>query len=122
MASPFPVFTHFFAACSHNTAFHDSGSLSNPYARKCHYALATTTMQTGCFLTAFVPLVTCSDCVPACSHPCASSQQLPMGWVQHPLPEQDFHSVPANPYKDRKPSAVRGTASVWQRSGYTFKA
>ncbi|EOB08463.1 hypothetical protein Anapl_08347 [Anas platyrhynchos] len=69
-----------------------------------------------------LPLATRSERVPACSHPCASSQQLPMGRRRQPLPGHDFHSVPASPYKARKPGADRGRASVWQCSGYTFKA
>lgn len=120
MASPFPIFPHLFAAHGHRPtkAFHDSGSLSQPNAQK-----RSVHPPSGRGAHWLLPPGICSHLQLTVSvFLPAATPVLPLGRRRQPLPGHDFHSVPASPYKARKPGADRGRASVWQCSGYTFKA
>jgi len=67
------------------------------------------------------PLVICSERSPGCSHLCVSSHWFPMGQIQQPLPQQDFHSEFLQTLIKAEILVQSEEESVWQHSGCTFK-
>lgn len=68
------------------------------------------------------PLVICSEPIPDCGHPCVSSHWFPMGRIQQPLPQQDFHTEFLQTLTKAQTLVQSEEESVWQHSSCTLKA
>lgn len=118
---PFLPSPHGFAPHNHEgtKAFDDSGSLPCPSARKISSCLPRD--HERCQL---LPRCIC-DLQRAYSWlqpPRVSSHWFPMGWTEQPPPQPGFHSEFLQALIKAEIPAQAEEESVWQRSGYTFKA